>query len=128
MGSTGRANRIWFGVISNGLAAPAHADTPHSGAFADRPNTNPLSASSPADQGTRYTEVDGWSAAWRCDYKSIRILQVRLSSGAPLELSIVGAYVPDLAEMRERFPEYTRLWDAIRHEFWANAIPEGRTG
>ncbi len=128
MRSTGRANRIWFGDISNGSAAPAHADTPRSGAFADRPNTNPPRASSPAEPGTRYIEVDGWSAAWRCDRENIRILQVRLSSGAPVELSTIGAYVPDLAEMRERFPEHSRLWDAIRHEFWANAIPEGRTG
>ncbi|MFI1459261.1 hypothetical protein [Nocardia carnea] len=127
MVSTGRANRTWFG-IANGSAAPAHADTPHSGAFADRPIAKLPKASSPANQDTRYTEVDGWSAAWRCDRENIRILQVRLASGAPVELSTVGAYVPDLAEMRERFPEHTRLWDAIRHEFWANAIPEGRTG
>lgn len=44
--------------------------------------------------------------------------------------SLIAAHdhVPDLAEMRERFPEHTRLWDAIRHEFWANAVSEGRTG
>ncbi|WP_280462913.1 hypothetical protein [Nocardia carnea] len=127
MRSTGRANRTWFGINANGLAAPAHTG-PRSGAFADRTITRFPRATRPADQGTRYTEVDGWSAAWRCDRASIRILRVRLSSGAPVELSIVGPYIPDLAEMRERFPEHTRLWDAIRHEFWANAMPEGRTG
>ncbi|MGI5216996.1 hypothetical protein [Nocardia sp. CA-290969] len=50
-----------------------------------------------------------------------------MSSGAPLELS-TGAYIPDLAEMRERFPEHSGLWDAIRHEFWAALVPESHTG
>ncbi|MGW1741493.1 hypothetical protein ACWCPQ_22115 [Nocardia sp. NPDC001965] len=36
--------------------------------------------------------------------------------------------IADLAEMRERCPELTPLWDAIRHEFWASVLPEGRTG
>jgi hypothetical protein len=29
------------------------------------------------------------------------------------------AAAPDLAEMRERFPKLSRLWDAIRQEYWA---------
>lgn len=128
MRNTGRTNGTWFGIISNGVADPTHADTPRSGVFTDRPFAKHPSTSCPVGQGTRYTEVDGWLAAWRCNRENIHILQVRLSSGAPVELSAAGAYIPDLAEMRERFPEHTRLWDAIRHEFWANAMPEGRTG
>ncbi|MET8798082.1 hypothetical protein ABZV91_16805 [Nocardia sp. NPDC004568] len=34
----------------------------------------------------------------------------------------------DLADMRERFPEYARLWDAIRHEFWAHTVARGLLG
>lgn len=29
------------------------------------------------------------------------------------------AAAPDLAEMRERFPKLSGLWDAIRREYWA---------
>ncbi|MGW4068160.1 hypothetical protein [Nocardia grenadensis] len=34
----------------------------------------------------------------------------------------------DLADMRERFPEYALLWDAIRHEFWAHTVARGLLG
>ncbi|WP_280433986.1 hypothetical protein [Nocardia carnea] len=128
MRSTGRANQARIGNISRRFADSAPADALHSEVLTDHPIAKLPSASWPPDQATRYTEVDGWSAAWRCERERIRILRVRLSSGAPAELSTAGAYIPDLAEMRERFPEHTRLWDAIRHEFWANAVPEGHTG
>ncbi|WP_327150241.1 hypothetical protein [Nocardia sp. NBC_01329] len=36
--------------------------------------------------------------------------------------------LPDLADIRERLPEHTRLWDAIRHEFWSNAVPKSWVG
>ncbi len=26
---------------------------------------------------------------------------------------------PDLAQLRDRYPGLSRLWDAVRHEFWA---------
>ncbi|WP_433490674.1 hypothetical protein [Nocardia grenadensis] len=34
----------------------------------------------------------------------------------------------DLADMRERFPEYALLWDTIRHEFWAHTVARGLLG
>ncbi|GGL35260.1 hypothetical protein [Nocardia jinanensis] len=77
----------------------------------------------------RHTEAAGWLAVWRLDRGSIRILSVRSSSGTLVESAAdPRADIPDLADMRERFPEHTRLWDAIRHEFWADAVSEGRAG
>lgn len=75
---------------------------------------------------TRHTECEGRLAAWRLDGGAIRILEVRDTSG-------VGVPLPDhtgtdLADMRERFPEYARLWDAIRHEFWAHTVARGLLG
>lgn len=85
-------------------------------------------ASSAADTHapTRHTECDGLLALWRLDSGAIQILEVRNTAGAAVPLP-TPAYT-DLAEMRERFPEYTRLWDAIRHEFWTHTIARGLLG
>ncbi|WP_433602984.1 hypothetical protein ACQPXH_15235 [Nocardia sp. CA-135953] len=67
----------------------------------------------------RRTEVDGWHADWRIDRHRIRIMLVRnLSEAQPLLSAATPAVAPDLADLRERFPELSRLWDAIRHEYW----------
>lgn len=124
MRSTGRDNRTWTGLLSLMLPHPAHRATAPTDVSTDQ--QRPAVPNSP--YAARYTEVDGWVAAWRRERENIRILRVRLSSGAPVELSIAGTHLPDLAEMRERFPEHARLWDAVRHDFWMNALPEGRTG
>lgn len=72
----------------------------------------------------RCTEADGWVAQWRLDRLRIRILLVRNSSDADTLFSAaVDAAAPDLAEMRERFPRLSGLWDAIRGEFWAQLSP-----
>ncbi|WP_328398091.1 hypothetical protein [Nocardia sp. NBC_00416] len=76
----------------------------------------------------RRTRADEWLAVWRFD-RRIRMLRVCDTSGAQILLSAAGpATAPDLADMRERFPELTTLWDAVRHEFWARAVPEGLCG
>lgn len=70
----------------------------------------------------RRTEVNGWCAYWRPGREGIRILEIRDTSGQRIDLPAVhpgGA--PDLADMRERFPGRTELWDAIRHEYWTCA-------
>lgn len=75
---------------------------------------------------TRHTECEGRLAAWRLDGGAIRILEVRDTSGAGVPLP--DRTCTDLADMRERFPEYARLWDAIRHEFWAHTVARGLLG
>lgn len=74
----------------------------------------------------RHTEHDGRLAVWRLDTGTIRILEVRDTTGAPVELP--GRTDADLAEMRDRFPEHAPLWDAIRREFWTHAVAPGFTG
>lgn len=64
------------------------------------------------------TELDGWLAEWRIDCHCIRIMLVRNGSEKPL-VSFTVASAPDLVQMREQFPELSRLWDAVRHEYWA---------
>ncbi|WP_187687589.1 hypothetical protein [Nocardia wallacei] len=71
----------------------------------------------------RRTEVGGWQAIWRIDRHRIRMLLVRNTSGSrPLLSAPVAATAPDLAQMRERFPDLSPLWDAIRHEYWTEII------
>ncbi|MFF3568260.1 hypothetical protein [Nocardia jiangxiensis] len=68
----------------------------------------------------RCTEAVGWIASWSLDHHCVRILLVRNESEtAPLFSATVPAAAPDLAEMRERFPKLSELWDAIRGEYWA---------
>ncbi len=75
--------------------------------------------------GEHRTEVDGWLAEWRIDHQCIRMMVVRNGSEDPL-VSFTAASAPDLAYMRDRFPELSRLWDAIRHEYWAEFTPTRR--
>ncbi|WP_433724791.1 hypothetical protein ACQP0C_28345 [Nocardia sp. CA-129566] len=69
----------------------------------------------------RRTEVDGWVVIWAIDHWRIRIMLVRsvIDSARPLLNADVAAVAPDLADMREKYPNLSRLWDAVRHEFWA---------
>lgn len=70
--------------------------------------------------GERYTEADGWVAYWRLDHHRVRITLVSNESETRRVFSAgVLAAAPDLAEMRERFPRLSGLWDAIRREYWA---------
>ncbi|WP_280471625.1 hypothetical protein [Nocardia cyriacigeorgica] len=66
------------------------------------------------------SECDGWRAAWRLDCDGIRIMRVNtLTPGIPPLLAVnLPASAPDLASMRERFPDLTPLWDAVRRDYW----------
>ncbi len=75
----------------------------------------------------QYTERDGWAARWRLDKHYIRIMVVRrVSDPEPLVSATGPASAPDLAEMRERFPNLSRLWDAIRQEYWSECFTSRR--
>lgn len=66
------------------------------------------------------TEVDGWLAEWRIDHHRIRIMLV--CNGSDSKPLVCSTSAPDLAQMRELFPKLSRLWDAIRHEYWAEVF------
>jgi hypothetical protein len=71
----------------------------------------------------RRTEVDGWQAIWRLDHHRIRMMLVRNASESQPLMSVTAAdTAPDLAQMREQFPKLSRLWDAVRHEYWAECL------
>ncbi|WP_433683866.1 hypothetical protein [Nocardia sp. CA-119907] len=76
--------------------------------------------------GEHRTEVDGWLAVWRIDRHRIRMMLVRNLASAETLASFHPARCPDLAQMRERFPKLSRLWDAVRHEYWTELIPAQR--
>jgi hypothetical protein len=69
------------------------------------------------------TEVDGWFAEWRLDHHHIRMMLVcNTSDSKPLLSVTVPAAAPDLAQLREWYPQLSRLWDAIRHQYWAHLL------
>lgn len=72
----------------------------------------------------RHTEVDGVCVTWRfVHHHLIAIVAVdKASDASPLVAFGPGNY-PDLAQARELLPELTRLWDAVRREFWDKLIP-----
>jgi hypothetical protein len=73
--------------------------------------------------GEHHTEADGWSAEWLLDHHCVRMMLVRnVSDPRPLMSAPVPAVAPDLAEMRERFPQLSSLWDAVRREYWSASL------
>ncbi|MET8877112.1 hypothetical protein [Nocardia sp. NPDC004604] len=69
------------------------------------------------------TEVDGWQAIWRLDDHRVRMMLVRnLFESEPLLSMSTAATAPDLVQVRERFPDLSRLWDAVRHEYWTESL------
>jgi hypothetical protein len=66
-------------------------------------------------RGVHCTECDGRRVVWWLDRDCVRIVELRDASGG--RMPVAGA--PDLAEMRERCPELTSLWDAVRHDLWS---------
>lgn len=70
------------------------------------------------------TEVDGLRVTWRLvQHHLIAIIAVDNASDASPVASFCPSNYPDLALARELLPELTRLWDAVRHEFWTKLIP-----
>jgi hypothetical protein len=68
------------------------------------------------------TEVDGMTATWRLDRCTIAIVSVCGTTSATPQVVLAPGDRPDLAEARERWPQLARLWDAVRHEFWAELL------
>ncbi len=57
---------------------------------------------------------------WQRDRQQIRIIRVRNIADDRTVVAVSDPEAaPDLAEVRERFPELSALWDVIRHQFWA---------
>ncbi|WP_040701333.1 hypothetical protein [Nocardia vinacea] len=76
------------------------------------------------DEDLRRTEVDGFCVTWRLvQHHLIAIVAVGKASNASQIASFCPSNYPDLVRARELFPELTRLWDAVRREFWTNLIP-----
>ncbi|WP_280397430.1 hypothetical protein [Nocardia carnea] len=66
-----------------------------------------------------------WRAVWQRDQQRIRIIRVRNSADDRTLLATTDSETaPDLADMRERFPELSALWDEIRHQFWVRAVQD----
>ncbi|WP_280383136.1 hypothetical protein [Nocardia wallacei] len=72
--------------------------------------------------GVHRTEVDGVEAQWRFDQDGVGIMHVRNNIDGTL--TAVGT---DLSQARERLPELSRLWDAVRHDFWREYFPSSRS-
>lgn len=77
--------------------------------------------------GIHRTVAEGLQATWRLNHNQIAIILVRNTSDTQAVVSFDPGPYPDLAEARECFPELTRLWDAVRHEYWAELIPQPRS-
>lgn len=74
---------------------------------------------------THRTEMGEWQVIWFLERRRIRIVQVDNISEPRTLLSVTTPTdAPDLADMRERFPDLTPLWDTVRHEFWTKAVSE----
>jgi hypothetical protein len=69
---------------------------------------------------TRDAVLGEWRAVWQRDRQRIRVIRVRHICDDRTLLAVTDPdSAPDLADMRERFPELSALWDVIRHQFWA---------
>ncbi len=61
-------------------------------------------------------------AVWRFDESGVGIMYVRnMIDGTVV---VVGT---DLALARERLPEFSGLWDAVRRAFWREYFPSRRS-
>ncbi|WP_454198610.1 hypothetical protein [Nocardia sp. Marseille-Q1738] len=72
----------------------------------------------------RRTEVDGLRVTWGLlQHHLIAIVAVHNEHDTSPVVSFSPGNYPDLAQARELHPELTRLWDAVRREFWTRLIP-----
>ncbi|WP_327094399.1 hypothetical protein OIE68_30150 [Nocardia vinacea] len=73
------------------------------------------------------TEFDGLRVTWRLiQNQLISIVAVHDASDASPVLSFGPAAYPDLARARELHPGLTKVWDAVRRDFWTTLIPPRR--
>lgn len=73
-------------------------------------------------EAERRTEAGGWLAVWRlvqCSARIMEISHVSAPTEPPRHRSESFSAAPDLADARERFPNLSPLWDAIRAEYWS---------
>ncbi|MFD4407629.1 hypothetical protein ACFWPH_33170 [Nocardia sp. NPDC058499] len=70
------------------------------------------------------TECDGWAAVWRMDHARIHMMHVGAAGpGRPPLMEVdAPAAAPDLVIARELFPSLTRLWDAVRSDYWRHIV------
>ncbi|MBO0882496.1 MAG: hypothetical protein J2P17_19620, partial [Mycobacterium sp.] len=68
------------------------------------------------------TECDGFEASWTLMRHDIRIKGVFDTSENLPVMSLGHGPFPDLVEARDRWPRLTRLWDAVRHDYWAEMV------
>lgn len=70
------------------------------------------------------TECDGWTAVWRMDHARIRLMRVgaSLPGRPPVLVADASTAAPDLVIAREQFPNLSRLWDAVRHDYWHHLV------
>lgn len=70
------------------------------------------------------TEVGELCVTWRLlQHHLIAIVAVENTSDDSSIVSFNSGTYPDLAQARELLPELTKLWDAVRREFWRKLIP-----
>ncbi len=67
-----------------------------------------------------HTRVDGLDATWRLIHHQIRIIKVHNESD---HRDVMFAPGTDLADAREAFQRWNRLWDTVRDEFWTAITP-----
>lgn len=84
-------------------------------------------AASKRHAAVRSTVIGDCEALWCLSGQAIRILRVHTATGTTLSVTSAER-APDLADMRERFPGLTPLWDAVRHQFWTHTDGEGAGG
>ncbi|MBF6202121.1 hypothetical protein [Nocardia cyriacigeorgica] len=70
------------------------------------------------------TECDGWAAVWRMDQARIQMMHVgaTVPGRPPLMAVDAPAAAPDLVIARELFPGLSRLWDAVRNDYWRHIV------
>lgn len=70
------------------------------------------------------TEVNGVEVTWRLQHPpGIGIIKVYNTSENRSIASFDSDRCPDLADARNRFPTFEKLWDAVRHDFWSRMDP-----
>ncbi|WP_024805800.1 hypothetical protein [Nocardia sp. BMG51109] len=81
-----------------------------------------------AGDGEHRTEIDGLRAVWRPTHdigREIEVMAVHDTGENPV-IDVTFAPDTDLADAREHRPNWNRLWDKVRREFWTECtLPTG---
>ena len=71
------------------------------------------------------TECDGVAANWTLNRHTILINGVYDTTENVPVVSLDDGACPDLVDARSQWPQLTRLWDAVRHDYWAVIVRPG---